>query len=195
MAAVVITATALTVLNAPIAARPQPSIPAPGASFVPVGERIEGLRIGDLAPEFTGTNGDEVVQLADLEGNPIRLADYRGQVVWINFWASWCPPCQEETPVLRDLYDTYDDSGLALVAISVQETTIDDVRSYIDRYDLNYTVGFDATSAIFRTYRAYGLPTQLFVDRNGVIRDIILGPVTRAQAESIITPLLAEAAR
>ena len=59
----------------------------------------------------------------------------------------------------------YADDGLALVAISVQETTADDVRAYVERYDLDYTVGFDATSAIFHTYHAYGLPTQLFLDR------------------------------
>jgi len=55
-------------------------------------------------------------------------------------------------------------------------------------------VGFDATSAIFHAYRAYGLPTQLFVDHNGVIRNVVLGPVSRAQAETILAPLLAEAA-
>jgi peroxiredoxin len=195
LVAVVVTAGLLIALNTPIATRPQPSMPAPGSSFVPVRDAVEGLRVGDLAPEFTGTVNGEPVQLTDLDGNPIRLSDYRGRPVWINFWASWCPPCQEETPVLRDLYETYDEAGLALVAISVQETTAQDVRSYVERYGLEYTVGFDATSAIFHTYRAYGLPTQLFLDQNGVIRNVVLGPVNRAQAESIITPLLAEAAR
>ncbi len=111
--------------------------------------------------------------------------------MWINFWASWCPPCQEETPVLRDLHEAYADDGLAIVAISVQETTIDDVRAYVDRYDLEYTVGFDGTSAIFHTYQAFGLPTQLFLDRDGVIRQVVLGPVNRAQAEQILAPLIA----
>ena len=191
--AVVSSAVILVALNSPISTRPQVSIPAPGATFVPVGAPTEGLRIGDRAPEFTGTTNGQPVELMDLQGNPIRLADYRGQVVWINFWATWCPPCQEETPVLRDLYDTYADDGLALIAISVQETTADDVRSYVESYDLNYTVGFDATSAIFHTYRAYGLPTHLFLDRDGVIRKVVLGPVTRSEGESIIAPLLDEA--
>ena len=195
LVAVVVTAGLLVALNTPLATRPDPSMPAPGSSFVPVRDPVEGLRIGDVAPEFTGTANGQPVQLTDLDGNPIRLSDFRDRPVWINFWASWCPPCQEETPVLRDLYDTYDDAGLALVAISVQETTAQDVRSYVERYGLEYPVGFDARSAIFQTYRAYGLPTQLFLDGNGVIRNVVLGPVNRAQAESIITPLLAEAAR
>jgi thiol-disulfide isomerase/thioredoxin len=195
LAAVVVTGGLLVLLNAPITTPPQPSFPAPGSSFVPVGDPVEGLRIGDRAPEFAGTVGGEPVQLADLDGNPIRLSDFSGKPVWINFWATWCPPCQEETPVLRDLYERYSPSGLEIVAISVQETTVEDVRSYVERYGLRYTVGFDATSAVFHTYRAYGLPTQLFLDRDGVIRNVVLGPVSRAQAESIIAPLLAEAAR
>lgn len=93
--------------------------------------------------------------------------------------------------MLRDLYETHADDGLALIAISVQETTVEDVRAYVDRYDLGYTVGFDATSAVFHTYRAFGLPTQLFLDRDGVIRHVVLGPVTRNQAEQILAPLLA----
>ena len=163
---------------------------------MPVGDPVEGLRIGDRAPEFRGTANGQDVQLTDLDGNPINLAELRGKPVWVNFWASWCPPCQEETPILRDLYDRYSDhdSGLEIVAISVQETTAQDVRDYVERYGLDFTVGFDATSAIFHTYRAYGLPTQLFLDHNGIIRNVVLGPVTRAQAESILAPLLAEAA-
>jgi len=192
LVAMAATVAILMVINTPIAGTAQPTIPAPGASFVPVGDPVEGLRIGDQAPEFSGTTADgQTVQLTDLDGNPIRLADLRGRPVWINFWASWCPPCQAETPTLRDVYAEHADEGLALVAISVQETTPDDVRNYVERYGLDYTVGFDATSAIFHTYHAYGLPTQFFLDRDGVIRDVVLGPVTREQVEQILQPLLA----
>ena len=193
LGSIVATAVLLVVLTRPLGgATPQPSQPRPGASFVAVGPQVEGLRIGDLAPEFTGTTpSGETVQLLDLNGNPIRLADMRGKVVWINFWATWCPPCQEETPILRSLHEKYADDGLALVAVSVQETTVDDVRAYVDRYGLKYTVGFDATSAIFHTYHAFGLPTQLFVDREGVIRDVVLGPISNAEAERILSGLLA----
>ena len=194
LVAVVLTAGILAVLNQPIVSTALPSLPAPGASFVAVGDPVEGLRVGDLAPEFTGTANGATVQLTDLDGNPIRLADLKGHPVWINFWASWCPPCQAETPILRDVYTAHAADGLALVAISVQETTPDDVRAYVQRYSLPYTVGFDATSAIFHTYHAYGLPTQLFLDREGVIRDVVLGPVTREQAEAYLAPLLSEPA-
>jgi peroxiredoxin len=188
LAAVAVVAVAFT----PLAGGPTPSLPVPGASFVPVGPAVEGLRPGDRAPEFSGTAGGQEVALHDLDGNVVRLADLRGKVVWVNFWASWCPPCQEETPVLRDVYERYRSDGLELVAISVQESTADDVRAYAERYDLQFTVGFDATSAVFHTYRAFGLPTQFFIDREGILRDVVLGPVTRDQATNLILPLLGD---
>ena len=188
--AVVLTAFVLIVLTSPLNVAPQATPPKPGSSFVAVGSAEPGLRVGDVAPEFVGTANGQTVELTDLNGNPIRLADLRGRPVWINFWATWCPPCQEETPILRDIHEQYADDGLAVVAISVQETTIQDVRDYVDRYDLGYTVGFDATSAIFHTYHAFGLPTQLFLDREGVIRQVVLGPITRSQADDIISDLV-----
>jgi peroxiredoxin len=188
--ALLVAAVVLVAINTPLSGAPAPTPPRPGSGFVPVGQPTEGLRIGDRAPEFEGTVAGQTIQLVDLDGRLIRLADLRGRPVWINFWATWCPPCQEETPVLRDTYARFREDGLALVAISVQETTPEDVRRYVETYGLEYIVGFDATSAIFHTYRAFGLPTQLFVDREGVIREVILGPVTREQAEAIIRPLL-----
>jgi cytochrome c biogenesis protein CcmG, thiol:disulfide interchange protein DsbE len=188
--ALLITAVVLVAINTPLAGTPAEEIPQPGSGFVPVGQAVEGLRLGDVAPEFEGEIGSVPVRLHDLDGNEIRLADLRGRPVWINFWATWCPPCQEETPVLRDMYEKYRDGGLALVAVSVQETTVDDVRRYVETYGLDYTVGFDATSAIFHTYRGFGLPTQFFLDRDGVIRKVVLGPVTREQADEILAPLV-----
>jgi peroxiredoxin len=182
----------LLALNTPLVGGPRPSLPVPGASFYPVGSPIVGLQPGDQAPELEGTANGQTIGLTDLDGNPIRLADLRGKVVWINFWASWCPPCQEETPILRDVYAELRDDGLELIAVSVQESTVDDVRRYADTYDLDYTIGFDATSAIFHTYRAFGLPTQLFIDREGVIRHVVLGPVTHDEARDLLESMLAE---
>ena len=186
----VIASVVLVGLTTPLSGTPDPTPPRPGSGFVPVGEAQDGLRVGEQAPELEGQIGGNPVQLYDLDGNLVSLADLRGRPVWINFWATWCPPCQEETPVLRDVYEEYRDDGLELIAISVQESTIEDVRQYVERYGLEYTVGFDATSAIFHAYHAFGLPTQLFLDRDGVIREVVLGPVTREQAEEIIEPLL-----
>ena len=145
LAAVALTALLLVFVNTPLANTATPGIPTPGSGFVPVGEPVEGLRIGDIAPEFTGTTPDgQTIQLTDLDGNPISLAALRGRPVWINFFATWCPPCQEETPVLRDTFAAHQSQGLALIAVSVQETTVEDVRAYVQRYSLGYTVGSPA---------------------------------------------------
>lgn len=190
LAIVVATAAVLAVVTAPITdpGRPQPSA---GATFFVIGPPVEGLRPGDRAPELEGEVNGVVRPLRDLDGQVVRLADLRGRPVWLNFFATWCPPCQQETPVLEQVYEAHAGDGLALVAVSVQETTADDVRAYATTYGLTYTIGFDATSAVFHTYRAYGLPTHVFIDREGVVRDVWRGPLSTAQAERLLAPILA----
>ncbi len=133
----------------------------------------EGLQPGDMAPELEVALDDgSTYQLTDLDGQPIRLADLRGKAVWINFWASWCPPCQQETPIIRDMAERYRDAGLVVVAIAVQETSPADIRAYAERYDLDYTIGFDASGHVYREYRVFGLPTQFFIRPDGVIASV-----------------------
>jgi len=154
-----------------------------------------GLKVGESAPEFAVQNADGTTyQLTDLAGNPIRLADLRGKAVWVNFWTTWCPPCQSEVPILRDVSELYQDRGLVLVAISVQETSPADVASYAARYQLGYTIGFDGTGQIFRAYKGYGLPTQVFIDPNGVIASIVGAPLDEAGAVAQIERILPRAA-
>jgi len=190
-ASVAVLAFVLLAVTTPLARPPDTTLPQPGSNFYRVGDPVVGLQAGDLAPELEGVHDGQTIGLTDLAGHPIRLGDLRGQPVWLNFWATWCPPCQEETPVLRDTFEKYRDRGLAVVAISVQETSVEDVKNYVETYGLDYTVGFDATSAVFHTYRAFGLPTQLFIDGDGVIRKVVYGPVTREEAGSYVDALLA----
>ncbi len=151
----------------------------------------EGLRPGQLAPEFSVSRGDGTTfQLTDLDGRPVRLADLQGKAVWINFWASWCPPCQSETPVLRDIAERYKDRGLVVVGVSVQETNNDDVRAYAQRYQLGYTVAPDFSGDIFRLYRLYALPTQFFVGPDGGIRSVILGAMNETSAAAQVEAIL-----
>ena len=156
----------------------------------------QGLRAGDTAPEMTIDLGaGSTYQLRDLDGQPITLAALRGKVVWLNFFASWCPPCQQETPILRSLAATYRDRGLALVGISVQETTPVDVRAYAERYRLEYTIGFDGSGDVLREYRVFALPTQFFIDVNGVIHHVVSGPVDEQGAKVLIESMLPAATR
>jgi cytochrome c biogenesis protein CcmG/thiol:disulfide interchange protein DsbE len=181
---VLIVAAILVVVTAPIASPLTPGV-APQPTQFAIGPAAEGLRVGDRAPELAivGPDGGPAA-LLDLAGAPVRLADLRGRPVWISFWASWCPPCQAETPVLRDAFAANRARGLALVAISVQESTLDDVRAYATKYGLDYTVAADLAGDVYRLYRIYGLPTQVFVDANGIIRAVVQGPVDAAIASA-----------
>ena len=150
-----------------------------------------GLRVGDLPPELTITGPDgQPAPLTDLDGKPVQLADLRGKAVWINFWATWCPPCQSETPILRDIAERYRDRGLVVLGISVQESSPANVAAYAAKYQLGYTIAADSTGDIFRTYRLYGLPTQFFLGPEGTIRAIVPAPMTMAGAVARIETIL-----
>ncbi|HVA87670.1 MAG TPA: TlpA disulfide reductase family protein [Candidatus Saccharimonadales bacterium] len=155
---------------------------APGPTFYAIGPTTQGLGIGQLAPElFSSAAGG--LQLRDLDGHPVSLAALRGHPVWINFWATWCPPCQQETPDLRDAFNAHRADGLVLIAIDVQEDPAT-VRAYAQKYSLAYTIGMDLTGNVMAAYRVWGLPTHYFIDRTGVIRDRYFGPLSRAQIEA-----------
>jgi peroxiredoxin len=166
-----------------------PGDPRPTAYLI--GSPTTGLAVGSLAPELAGTRPDGTPwQLTDVNGKPIRLTDLRGKGVWINFWASWCPPCQSETPTLRDTYAAYRDKGLALIGISVQETNPADVAAYAAKYGLDYTIAADLSADVFHRYQVYGLPTQVFIDPEGRIRKVIAGPLTAAEAAAEVEAIL-----
>ena len=157
----------------------------PAATPYLVGPATEGLHVGDLAPDLTiAAPGGSTAPLTDLDGNPVRLADLRGRYVWLNFWATWCPPCQAETPVLRDMDAAYRSRGLTILAVAVQETTVDDVRAYAQRYGLDYRIAFDAAADVFHRYRVFALPTQVFIGPDGRILEVVNGPMTDQTAAS-----------
>ena len=186
--AVMGTAIVLTLATVPLGST-EPGLPVPDPSAFLIGSPIPGLGIGEVAPELEGDSADGHVQLADLNGTPIRLADLRGKAVWINFWASWCPPCQFETPTVRAMDATYRDRGLVIVAVQVQQT-VQAGRDYATRYGLGYTIGADVTGAIFHTYHVFALPTQFFIDPDGVLRQIVNGPLSETRASQLIESIL-----
>ena len=170
---VVVVAAILRIATTPVADIGPAATACPEPTQFISGEARPGLDVGQVAPELEVQRADgSTVQLTDLGGNPVRLDQLRGKLVWLNFWASWCPPCQAETPVLREMDEAYRDRGLAIVGIAVQETTPENVATYADRYDLQYTIAFDASADIFHTYRVYGLPTQFFIDEHGRVLEV-----------------------
>ena len=186
---VVLAAVALTLAVRPLGST-APGLPVPEPSAYLLGDPIPGLAIGTAAPELSVLRADGTTfQLQDLSGNPIRLADLRGKVVWLNFWASWCPPCQAETPILRSVDQRYGNAGLVLIGVQVQQTVAEGQR-YAETYQLGYRIGADVSGDIFRAYKVFALPTQFFIGPDGVVREIVNGPLDEASASAIVESLL-----
>jgi cytochrome c biogenesis protein CcmG, thiol:disulfide interchange protein DsbE len=189
--ALVATIVVFTIVFTPVAQPVSAGVAQPGTAFVPFGTPVAGLRVGDVAPELSGQADGATVQLRNLDGNVVSLAAHRGRAIWLTFFASWCPPCQAETPTIERMAEAHRADGLDVIAVSVQETSPADVQAYARTYGLTYTIGFDATSAVYRAFAVYGLPTQFFLDRNGVIRKIVNGPMSDASAEAAIAEVVA----
>ena len=141
-------------------------------------------REGFPAPDFT---------LDLLGGGTVTLAELRGQPVVINLWASWCLPCRAEMPALQKLYAAHREAGLVVLAVN---TTYQDsetaAAAFVAEYGLTFPVPLDRTGAVSRTYLLRGLPTTLFVDREGEVASVVIGgPMNEALIASKIEALLA----
>jgi cytochrome c biogenesis protein CcmG/thiol:disulfide interchange protein DsbE len=121
--------------------------------------------IGALAPDFT---------LWDLQGKETSLRDLRGQVVLLNFWATWCGPCREEMPTIEERYN---DGGFALFAINFDES-VEIVQGYMNELGIDIPVLLDPGGKVQDLYRLRGYPTSFFIDQDGVIRFIQIGEMT-----------------
>ena len=137
--------------------------------------RSVGLREGNLAPNF---------EFSDFDGARTRLSDYRGRVVLVNFWATWCIPCKAELPDLDTLLQRYGDQRLAVLALNYGES-FDVADRFITGLDVRLTAfGYDPEQAVARRYGIEGLPVTYFVDEHGVIARVIIGQLTPALMEA-----------
>ncbi|MFM8997223.1 MAG: TlpA family protein disulfide reductase [Candidatus Limnocylindrus sp.] len=119
-----------------------------------------------------------------------RVAGLEGpRLIIVDFFATWCPPCQQETPTLRSLDRAYRDEGLLLVGISVQELR-ETVRGYAERYEIEYPILLDVDGALFRAALAGGLPTKILLDAEGRVLQVLPRPFTPEDGPNLIAPLL-----
>ena len=102
-------------------------------------------------------------------GPTIDLAQYKGQVVMINFWASWCVPCRQEMPLLENIYKKYKPLGFTLIGVNV-EPDQKDAESFLKQTPVSFPVVFDAKSKVSGLYNVQGMPTTVFIDRKGNVR-------------------------
>jgi cytochrome c biogenesis protein CcmG/thiol:disulfide interchange protein DsbE len=141
-------------------------------------------QVGEAAPDFT---------LTLFEGEQISLADLRGQVVVVNFWASWCPPCRDEAPVLEVGWRRYKEQGVTVLGVDYMDTA-PAAREFMEEYDISYPNGPDLGSRISRAYMIRGVPETFFIDRQGQIADVVIGPVTETRLTETLDRLLAGSA-
>src|ERR1051325_2865038 len=112
-------------------------------------------------------------KLSGRGGKTIDLAQYKGQVVMINFWATWCGPCRQEMPLLQDIYAKYKPMGFTLIGVNVEPST-GDPEGWLSKLPkpVTFPVAFDVDSKVSSLYKVKGMPTTVFIDRKGNVREV-----------------------
>lgn len=128
-------------------------------------------------------------ELTTFEGETFRLSDLRGQVVVLNFWASWCVPCRDEAPILQGLWERYRDRQVVLVGVAYADTERDALE-FIDEFGITYLNGPDLGTRISEKYRITGVPETFVVDQSGEIVFFLPAPLIEGQLDKVINPLL-----
>ncbi len=136
----------------------------------PSGSSIQfGASQGDTAYDF---------YLQDMDGNYVSLSDYRGKKIFLNFWASWCPPCRVEMPHLQEYSEENEDVVVLGVNVTSSESNLLNVQEFIDECGLTFP-NFYGTEEIAYLYHVDSLPTSYFIDSNGIVVEAVIGPVTK----------------
>ena len=131
---------------------------------------------GVLAPDFS---------LTALDGQRVRLSDYRGKVVLLNIWATWCLPCVEEMPSMERLHQTMSDEDFKILAVSIDTSGAEVVRAFMKQHSLNFTALSDPQNTIRSLYQTTGIPESFIIDRNGTIVGKVIGPRDWAAADTV----------
>lgn len=140
-----------------------------------------GAEVGRPAPDFS---------LADLDGNPVRLADLRGRPVVVNFWASWCGPCVEEFPLLRRALEEHAASGLAVIGVVYRDGS-EAAREFMARLEAPWPAVMDPGEEVASRYAIYGPPETFFIDADGVVRARHIGQFTQSSFDDALAAIIA----
>jgi peroxiredoxin len=128
-------------------------------------------------------------ELPDLDGKLHKLSDYRGKVIFLNFWATWCGPCEEEMPSMQQVYDILKKAPFEMIAISLDKGSADTIREFRDKHKLSFLILHDKKNKYKELYKATGVPETFIIDQNGVIAEKIWGPRDWSRQENIATIL------
>ncbi len=138
-----------------------------------------GTKVGQQAPDF---------DLVDRQGNSVKLSDYRGKTVMVNFWATWCKVCKTEMPHVEKLYDYYKDTDVAILSVNVttQERSVQDVERYVDNAQLTFPILLDQEGTAREQYRVSAYPTTFVIDAEGIVRHPFVGAISFESMKSRI---------
>lgn len=157
---------------------------------LPQKEKSENAPSLGVVPARVNTPAPDL-QLMDLQGQPVALEDFRGKVVLVNNWATWCPPCKAEMPTLEKYYQDYKEKGFVIVAIEAGEP-VSEVADFAQQFGLSFVVLPDPEMKALRAFGNLTLPNSYVIDRQGVIRLTWNGPIEREALEKFVNPLLEE---
>ena len=132
-----------------------------------------------------------VLNLVDLDGKPVSLADFRDQVVLVNNWATWCPPCKAEMPTLQAYFEAHRAQRFTIIGIEAGDPA-SDVGSFVKSFGLTFPVWLDPNQKALLAFRNPGLPNSYVIDRNGRARLAWTGAISREALEKYVTPLVEE---
>lgn len=124
-----------------------------------------------------------------LNGGTKQLVDLKGQVVLINFWATWCEPCKTEMPELQTVFETFHGKGFTILGVNLGENELD-VQRWVEAHGLTFDIVIDVGQQIAALYQLRGQPSSYLIAPNGIIVQIFYGPTTREGLEAAIAPLL-----
>ncbi|MDG4656057.1 thiol-disulfide oxidoreductase ResA [Ectobacillus antri] len=140
----------------------------------------EKVQVGKVAPDFVVT---------DLQGNTVQLSELQGKGIFLNFWGTWCKPCEKEMPYMNELQDVYREKGIEIIALNADETEIA-VKNFVDRYNLQFTVAIDKGTEVLNTYGVGPLPTSFLIDKDGKVIRRITGTQTKEQLEEHLKEIM-----
>nr|WP_280518567.1 redoxin domain-containing protein [Lederbergia wuyishanensis] len=146
----------------------------------------EGLTEGDIPPDF---------ELMTLDGEKIRLSDFNGKKVILNFWATWCPPCRAEMPHMENFYKkNAKELNVEIIAVNLTANEKggngpEKVKKFIEEYGLTFHVPLDEDGDVAEKYRIIPIPTSYLIATNGVIQKKILGPMDEEMMEKLVKDL------
>ncbi|HUY98968.1 MAG TPA: TlpA disulfide reductase family protein [Thermomicrobiaceae bacterium] len=157
-----------------------------GVGFV-IARATFGVGSGASGVVAVGHTAPTIV-LPGLNGQTVKLSDLRGKVVLVNFWATWCPPCQAEMPELQSVYQARQGGVFVILGVDQAESA-DIVRPYVDQRHFSWTFALDQNTDVSRAYGVYGIPQSFLVDQQGRIAYIWKGPLSRSELEQQLTLL------